>query len=78
MTLNFDRRHFLGLAGMTASAAALAACGGPTTGGNTTANEAAEIDFGGVKLAGQAGLLHQLLTGLLDICRWVIAAYLIK
>ena len=51
MTLNFDRRHFLGLAGMTASAAALAACGGPTTGGNTTANEAAEIDFGGVKPA---------------------------
>ncbi len=51
MTRHLDRRHFLGLAGMTASAAALAACGGPSTSGTPAATEAAEIDFNGVKPA---------------------------
>src|SRR4051794_3092142 len=52
MTLHLDRRHFLGLAGVTASAAALAACGGPsTTGGGQATSQAAEIDFNGVKPA---------------------------
>ncbi|MET3162300.1 UNVERIFIED_ORG: sn-glycerol 3-phosphate transport system substrate-binding protein [Arthrobacter sp. UYEF10] len=51
MTTNLDRRHFLGLAGVTASAAALSACGGPDTGGTTAASEAADIDFSGVKPA---------------------------
>lgn len=51
MTQHFDRRHFLGLAGVTASAAALAACGGPSTSGNPVASEAAELDFSGVKPA---------------------------
>lgn len=51
MGMNFDRRHFLGLAGAGAGAAALSACGGPSTGGTTPASEAAEIDFSGVKPA---------------------------
>ena len=51
MTQHLDRRHFLGLAGVTASAAALAACGGPSTNGAPAASEAAEIDFNGVKPA---------------------------
>ena len=51
MTQHLDRRHFLGLAGMTASAAALAACGGPSGCGTPAATEAAEIDFNGVKPA---------------------------
>jgi sn-glycerol 3-phosphate transport system substrate-binding protein len=51
MATNLDRRHFLGLAGVTAGAAALSACGGPDTGGTTTSTEAAEIDFSGVKPA---------------------------
>jgi sn-glycerol 3-phosphate transport system substrate-binding protein len=51
MATNLDRRHFLGLAGVTAGAAALSACGGPNTGGTTTSTEAAEIDFSGVKPA---------------------------
>ncbi|HEY8700514.1 MAG TPA: ABC transporter substrate-binding protein [Arthrobacter sp.] len=52
MTLNLDRRHFLGLAGATASAAALAACGGPstTTSGQAT-SQAPDIDYSGVKPA---------------------------
>ena len=48
MTQHLDRRHFLGLAGVTASAAALAACGGPSTSGTPVASEAAELDFSGV------------------------------
>ena len=48
MTQHLDRRHFLGLAGVTASAAALAACGGPSTSGTPVASEAAELDFNGV------------------------------
>ncbi|MDT0195044.1 ABC transporter substrate-binding protein [Arthrobacter sp. AB6] len=51
MTQHLDRRHFLGLAGVTASAAALAACGGPSTSGTPKASEAAELDFSGVKPA---------------------------
>lgn len=51
MTTNLDRRHFLGLAGVTASAAALSACGGPDTGGTPAASKAADIDFSGVKPA---------------------------
>ncbi|MBD1537504.1 ABC transporter substrate-binding protein [Arthrobacter sp. S13_S34] len=53
MTQHLDRRHFLGLAGVTASAAALAACGGPSTSGTPVASEAAELDFSGVKPAAQ-------------------------
>lgn len=51
MAAHLDRRIFLGLAGATASAAALSACGGPDTGGTTAASEAAEIDFSDVKPA---------------------------
>lgn len=51
MATNLDRRHFLGLAGVSAGAAALSACGGPDTGGTTTSTEEAEIDFSGVKPA---------------------------
>ena len=51
MTQHLDRRHFLGLAGVTASAAALAACGGPSTSGTPVASEAADLDFSGVKPA---------------------------
>ena len=51
MAINLDRRHFLGLAGASAGAAALAACGGPSTAGTAAATGAAEIDFSGVKPA---------------------------
>ena len=51
MALNLDRRHFLGLAGAGAGAAALAACGGPSTAGTAAATGAADIDFSGVKPA---------------------------
>lgn len=51
MPTNLDRRLFLGLAGASAGAAALSACGGPTTGGTPAASEAADIDFSGVKPA---------------------------
>ncbi|MGM9472300.1 ABC transporter substrate-binding protein [Pseudarthrobacter sp. YS3] len=51
MATNLDRRLFLGLAGATAGAAALSACGGPNTGGTPAASEAADIDFSGVKPA---------------------------
>ena len=37
MALKLDRRHFLGLAGAGGGAAALGACGGPSTAGNTAA-----------------------------------------
>ncbi|MGJ3189011.1 ABC transporter substrate-binding protein [Paenarthrobacter sp. FR1] len=51
MRTNLDRRHFLGLAGLGAGAAALAACGGPSTAGTADAVDAATIDFAGVKPA---------------------------
>ncbi|MFF1828848.1 ABC transporter substrate-binding protein [Paenarthrobacter sp. NPDC058040] len=51
MRTNLDRRHFLGLAGLGAGAAALAACGGPSTAGPGTAVESAAVDFSGVKPA---------------------------
>ncbi|GAA3282844.1 ABC transporter substrate-binding protein [Paenarthrobacter aurescens] len=51
MRTNLDRRHFLGLAGLGAGAAALAACGGPSTAGTTDAVDTAAIDFSGVKPA---------------------------
>lgn len=51
MALNLDRRHFLGLAGAGAGAAALSACGGPSTAGPAAATAAADIDFSGVKPA---------------------------
>ena len=51
MALNLDRRHFLGLAGAGAGAAALSACGGPSTGAPAAATAAADIDFSGVKPA---------------------------
>ncbi|MCD4850324.1 ABC transporter substrate-binding protein [Arthrobacter sp. AK01] len=51
MRTNLDRRHFLGLAGLGAGAAALAACGGPSTAGTADAVDTATIDFTGVKPA---------------------------
>ncbi|SDW24953.1 carbohydrate ABC transporter substrate-binding protein, CUT1 family [Arthrobacter sp. cf158] len=51
MRTNLDRRHFLGLAGLGAGAAALAACGGPSTAGTADAVDTAAIDFTGVKPA---------------------------
>ncbi len=51
MSTNLDRRHFLGLAGLGAGAAALAACGGPSTAGTADAVDTATIDFTGVKPA---------------------------
>ncbi|WP_311213676.1 MULTISPECIES: ABC transporter substrate-binding protein [unclassified Arthrobacter] len=51
MRTNLDRRHFLGLAGLGAGAAALAACGGPSTAGTADAVDTAAIDFSGVKPA---------------------------
>jgi sn-glycerol 3-phosphate transport system substrate-binding protein len=51
MRTNLDRRHFLGQAGLGAGAAALAACGGPSTAGTADAVDAATIDFTGVKPA---------------------------
>ncbi|MEC5190144.1 MULTISPECIES: ABC transporter substrate-binding protein [unclassified Arthrobacter] len=51
MAFNLDRRHFLGLAGAGAGAAALSACGGPSTSGSAAATTAADIDFNGVKPA---------------------------
>ncbi|MHA7197546.1 ABC transporter substrate-binding protein [Arthrobacter alkaliphilus] len=52
MTMNLDRRNFLGLAGLGIGAAALAACGGPSTGGSAASSAPADIDFSGVKPAG--------------------------
>ncbi|WP_026546293.1 ABC transporter substrate-binding protein [Paenarthrobacter nicotinovorans] len=51
MHTNLDRRHFLGLAGLGAGAAALAACGGPSTAGPAGVVDTAGIDFSGVKPA---------------------------
>ncbi len=51
MRSNLDRRHFLGLAGLGAGAAALAACGGPSTAGTADAVDTATIDFSGIKPA---------------------------
>jgi len=51
MRTNLDRRNFLGLAGLGAGAAALAACGGPSTAGTADAVDASTIDFSGVKPA---------------------------
>ncbi|MEO3942268.1 ABC transporter substrate-binding protein [Paenarthrobacter nicotinovorans] len=51
MHTNLDRRHFLGLAGLGAGAAALAACGGPSTAGPAGVVDTAGIDFNGVKPA---------------------------
>lgn len=51
MRTNLDRRHFLGLAGLGAGAAALTACGGPSTAGPGTAVESAAVDFTNVKPA---------------------------
>ena len=51
MRTNLDRRHFLGLAGLGAGAAALAACGGPSTAGTADAVDTATIDFSGIKPA---------------------------
>ncbi|MFF2841926.1 ABC transporter substrate-binding protein [Paenarthrobacter sp. NPDC057981] len=51
MSTTLDRRHFLGLAGLGAGAAALAACGGPSTAGPADAVDTGTIDFSGVKPA---------------------------
>ncbi|WP_144659433.1 ABC transporter substrate-binding protein [Paenarthrobacter nicotinovorans] len=51
MSTTLDRRHFLGLAGLGAGAAALAACGGPSTAGPADAVDTGTIDFNGVKPA---------------------------
>ncbi|MCT9869389.1 ABC transporter substrate-binding protein [Paenarthrobacter aurescens] len=56
MRTNLDRRHFLGLAGLGAGAAALAACGGPSTAGTADAVDTATIDFTGVKPAASIDL----------------------
>ncbi|MHC6221853.1 ABC transporter substrate-binding protein [Arthrobacter sp. MMS24-S77] len=51
MAINLDRRNFLGLAGLGVGAAALAACGGPSTASSGTSNASTELDFTGVKPA---------------------------
>ncbi|GAB2764744.1 ABC transporter substrate-binding protein [Sinomonas soli] len=51
MAFRLDRRHFLGLAGASASVAALAACGGPDTSGSSATSAVADIDFKDVKPA---------------------------
>ncbi|MDI2034535.1 ABC transporter substrate-binding protein [Paenarthrobacter nitroguajacolicus] len=51
MRTNLDRRHFLGLAGLGAGAAALAACGGPSTAGPASVVDTGQIDFTGIKPA---------------------------
>ncbi|MEZ2390759.1 ABC transporter substrate-binding protein [bacterium RCC_150] len=51
MATNFDRRSFLGLAGLGVGAAALAACGGPSTAGPAASSTSADLDFTGVKPA---------------------------
>ncbi len=51
MSSTFDRRGFLALAGLGASAAALAACAGPSTGGPAAVATNDSIDFSGVKPA---------------------------
>ncbi|HEU4668049.1 MAG TPA: ABC transporter substrate-binding protein [Arthrobacter sp.] len=51
MTLTLDRRFFLALASAGAGAAALSACGGPSTTAGPSATAAADIDFSGVKPA---------------------------
>lgn len=48
MQSNFDRRRFLGLAGLGAGAAALAACAGPSTGSPAGNAASAGTDFSGV------------------------------
>ncbi|MEX0426827.1 ABC transporter substrate-binding protein [Nocardioides sp. DS6] len=50
---SFDRRRFLGLAGLGITAAALSACGGgpSTSGGGNTAGKVTQVDFDGVKPA---------------------------
>lgn len=55
MSTTLDRRHFLGLAGLGAGAAALAACGGPSTAGPADAVDTGTIDFSGVKPAASIG-----------------------
>jgi len=45
------RRQFLGLSAAAAVTAALAACGGPSTGGSASQTAAADTDFSGVKPA---------------------------
>jgi sn-glycerol 3-phosphate transport system substrate-binding protein len=53
-TAGFDRRRFLGLAGLGLSAAALAACGGPSTAPGARSSAAAEgIDYSGVTPAAE-------------------------
>ncbi|GAA5192573.1 ABC transporter substrate-binding protein [Arthrobacter gyeryongensis] len=52
MAMNLDRRNFLGLAGLGVGAAALAACGGPSTSGSAASSSPSDIDFTGVKPAG--------------------------
>ena len=51
MTFTLDRRFFLTLASAGAGAAALSACGGPSTSSGSSETAAANIDFSGVKPA---------------------------
>ncbi|MGG5170980.1 ABC transporter substrate-binding protein [Pseudarthrobacter sp. J1738] len=51
MSLNLDRRLFLSLAGAGAGAAAISACGGPSTASNNSSASTQEVDFSGVKPA---------------------------
>lgn len=48
--MHLDRRGFLKFAGITGAAAALAACGGPSTSGGGPA-DAPEVDYSGVQPA---------------------------
>ena len=59
MAMNLDRRNFLGLAGLGVGAAALAACGGPSTSGSAASSSPSDIDFTGVKPAGSFDFLDQ-------------------
>jgi sn-glycerol 3-phosphate transport system substrate-binding protein len=46
-----DRRHFLGYGALGLTAAALAACGGPSTSSGPSASSSATLDYSGVKPA---------------------------
>ncbi len=57
MSTQFDRRHFMTLTGLGLGATALAACGGPNTGGGSNANSAAATDWSKVKPAAKISFM---------------------
>ncbi|MDQ6753253.1 MAG: ABC transporter substrate-binding protein [Actinomycetota bacterium] len=57
MSTQFDRRHFMTLTGLGLGATALAACGGPNTGGGSNANSAAATDWSKVKPAARISFM---------------------